>query len=89
MAHVALPATESRIMASPWFHSNGPLWMTAVVAGLFVVMLLAVVAPRLFDTEGTGWVVSLVAGLVVAGAIVAYGYAKRNVGEPEQHGSQE
>jgi positive regulator of sigma E activity len=76
-------------MASPWLHSNGPLWMTAVVSGLFVVMLLAVIAPRLFDTEGTGWVVSLVAGVVVAGAIIAYGYAKRNAGETERHESQQ
>lgn len=76
-------------MASPWFHSNGPLWTTAVVAGLFVVMLLAVVAPRLFDAEGTGWVVSLLAGLIVAGAIIAYGYTKRNAGAPERHEGQQ
>lgn len=72
-------------MASPWFHSNGPLWMTAVVSGLIIAMLLAVISPRLFAAEGPGWVVSLLAAVVVAAGIVAWGYSKRSAGDEEQH----
>jgi hypothetical protein len=72
-------------MANPWFHSNGPLWMTAIVGGLIVTMLLAVMSPRLFAAEGPGWLVSLVAGALVAAGIVIWGYARRRAGEEEEH----
>lgn len=72
-------------MASPQSQSPAPLWITAIVAGLAVTMLLAVVSPRLFGVEDVGWVVSVVGGVLVAAAVVAYGYAKRSTrGETEE-----
>ena len=76
-------------MADPWFHSNGPLWTFAVVSGLIVMMLVAVLGPRLFAAEEPAWIVSIIAGVVVAIAIVAFGYAKRNTGRVEQHPHEE
>jgi positive regulator of sigma E activity len=74
-------------MATPWFHSNGPLWMTAIVAGLIVTMLVAVLSPRLFAEEGPGWFVSLLGGVLVAAGIIVWGYSRRHSGEEEEHPS--
>lgn len=41
--------------AKPWFSSTGPLWIVAVVSALLAVMLIAVLAPRLFGLEETSW----------------------------------
>ncbi len=67
-------------MASPWFSSNGPLWLTAGVSGLIMMMLVAVVAPRLFGTDGVSWIVSLAAGVIIALGIVFWGYTQRKAG---------
>lgn len=76
-------------MASPWFHSNGPLWMTAIVGGLVAMMLVAVLSPRLFAEEGPGWIVSALAGLLVAAGIIAFGYSKRQSGTTDDTPSQQ
>lgn len=74
-------------MASPWFHSNGPLWTTAVVVGLIVTMLIAVVSPRVFAAEGPGWLISLLGGALVAAGIVVWAYARRRAGRQEERPS--
>ncbi len=67
-------------MASkPWLASTSPLWMVAVGVALVGVMLLAVLAPRLFGLEETSWWVTVGVGVVMGAAVVIYGYAKRDV----------
>lgn len=69
--------------AKPWFSSTGPLWIVAVVSALLAVMLIAVLAPRLFGLEETSWWVTVAVGLAVGAAVVIYGYAKRDSGETD------
>ena len=68
---------------SPWFSSNGPLWLTAVGLALIGVMLLAVLAPRLFGLEETSWWVTVAVGVLIGASVVVYGYARRNTGETD------
>lgn len=68
---------------SPWFSSNGPLWLTALGLALIGTMLLAVLAPRLFGLEETGWWATVAVGVLIGASVVIYGYAKRDSGETE------
>ncbi len=61
--------------------SSGPLWFTAIGLALVGVMVMAVLAPRLFGLEELSWWVTLAVGLVIGAAVVAFGYAKRDSGE--------
>lgn len=74
---------------SPWFSSNGPLWITAIGLALVGTMMLAVLAPRLFGLEETGWWVTVAVGVLIGAAVVIYGYARRDTGETETHASEE
>ena len=67
----------------PWFASTGPLWMVAVGLALSVVMILAILAPRLFGLDETSWWVTVLVGVGVGAAVVIYGYAKRGSGDTE------
>jgi threonine/homoserine efflux transporter RhtA len=71
-------------MASkPWFASTGPLWIVAIGVALVAVMLLAVLAPRLFGLEETSWWVTVAVGVAIGAAVVIYGYAKRDSGDAD------
>ncbi len=76
-------------MASkPWFASTGPLWMAAIGLALIGVMLLAVLAPRLFGLEETSWLVTVGVGVAIGAAVVIYGYAKRDSGDTDVTSSE-
>lgn len=49
---------------------NASLWVTSLLVALGVLMLAAVVAPRLFDLESINWGVSV--GLAVIAGVVTY-----------------
>lgn len=66
-----------------WFASTGPLWIVAIGLALVTVMLLAVLAPRLFGLEATSWWVTVAVGVAVGAAVVIYGYAKRDSGDTD------
>lgn len=68
---------------SPWFSSNGPLWLTALGLALIGTMLLAVLAPRIFAIEETSWWVTVAVGVLIGASVVIYGYAKRDTGKVE------
>lgn len=68
---------------SPWFSSNGPLWLTALGLALIGTLLLAVLAPRIFGLEETSWWVTVAVGVLIGASVVVYGYAKRDTGEVE------
>jgi len=63
---------------------NPTLWIAAVFAGLVVLMLVAVVMPRMTGSEEANWIVSLVAGLVAFGAVAAWGHGRRDAGTTER-----
>lgn len=53
------------------------LLITAFVSALLVVMLFALVAPRLFGEGSVSWTVTLVAGGVVFLAVLLYRMVRR------------
>jgi predicted membrane channel-forming protein YqfA (hemolysin III family) len=67
----------------PWFASTGPLWTVAIGAALTGVMLLAILAPRIFGLEETSWWVTVAVGVLIGAGVVIYGYAKRDSGEAD------
>ena len=70
---------------SPWFSSNGPLWLTAIGLALVGAMLLAVLAPRLFGLDETGWWTTVAVGVLIGATVVIYGYARRDTGDTNTH----
>jgi threonine/homoserine efflux transporter RhtA len=67
----------------PWFASTGPLWTVAIGLALAVVMILAILAPRVFGLEETSWWVTVGIGVAIGAAVVIYGYAKRDAGDAD------
>lgn len=67
----------------PWFASSGVLWTIAIGLALTAVMLLAILAPRIFGLEATSWWVTVAVGVLIGAGVVIYGYAKRDSGEAE------
>ena len=63
--------------------SSAPLRTAVIGLALAGTVLLVVLAPRLFGLEATSWWVTVAVGVAMGAAVVAYGYAKRDAGEPD------
>jgi hypothetical protein len=57
---------------------TGALATAGVLSGLMVIMLLALLAPRLFADAVLHWAVTIGAGVVTAGLVVALGRARQS-----------
>lgn len=70
-------------MASPESASFGPLRIVALGLAVVAAVVLIALAPGLFGLNATGWWTTVAIGVVIGGAVVIYGYARRDAGEPD------
>ncbi|HET6567981.1 MAG TPA: hypothetical protein VFG50_08445 [Rhodothermales bacterium] len=50
--------------------------VVAIVAGMLVMMIFDLLAPRLFEDEGIGWLISFLIGAAVFAVIMIWGWVR-------------